>query len=555
MSYRILAIEDEFPVLDTITDILTFAGYLVDSASNGEEGLQMAFDDPPDLILCDIVMPGLDGYQLLQQIKMNPLTRSTRFIFITARSDAEDIKKGMRQGADDYITKPFSTGRLLEKVAAQFKKQNTFYSRESYQIQSSGEFHELAGLGNATLLNRHLKEFERDRSKKTAVLIVHIDRINEYKSLLENNEKKLLKKKVIERIRNNLTNAQKLYFFSLGKYAVLIESPDDKSPAVLADKILRSVMKPIHLQYHTLHLTANAGIAAASEIDDSVNLIKQAEISLEYAMDSDHQAYVIYQAKYKKPYHDIRRMDLELHNALKKEELTLVYQPKFNLTTSRVSGYEALLRWNHPIYGSIPPSRFIPLAESSNFIGEIGNWVINKIFEQLKAWEFSGIKLRPLAINVSAGQINDEQYLQHIERLLNHSDIDIRYIEFDLTESIFIQNPTDIKAVLEVLTSTGISLALDDFGMGCSSLSYLNNFPFSKIKIDKSYIHAMSSETSARILVAEIISMARKIGFKVIAEGVEKEEQVEFLRQNNCDEIQGFYYGKPVPVDQLKQIM
>jgi EAL domain-containing protein (putative c-di-GMP-specific phosphodiesterase class I) len=163
--------------------------------------------------------------------------------------------------------------------------------------------------------------------------------------------------------------------------------------------------------------------------------------------------------------------------------------------------------------------------------------------------------LRPLAINVSAGQINDEQYLQHIERLLNHSDIDIRYIEFDLTESIFIQNPTDIKAVLEVLTSTGISLALDDFGMGCSSLSYLNNFPFSKIKIDKSYIHAMSSETSARILVAEIISMARKIGFKVIAEGVEKEEQVEFLRQNNCDEIQGFYYGKPVPVDQLKQIM
>lgn len=552
MSFKILAIEDEITVLDTIKDILTYAGYEVDSASNGEIGLQKAFDNPPDLILCDIVMPGLDGYQLLQQIKSNPLTSAAGFIFLSARTDVDDVKKGMMLGANDYITKPFTIVQLLERVSAQFEKQDFLYSRESYQIQNSGTFHELSGLGSAALLESHLEHFKRDRDKKIALLVIKIKKINEYKSLLDHNETRLLQKQVLDRIRNNLSEKQRLYYFSTGKYAVLFESPENKAPEILAWDILSAIRNTLHLQHHTLHLTAYIGIAVPSGTNQSENLIDMAEISLERAMDTDQNRYLTYKPEYKKPYHDIQRMDIALSNALGRDEMMLVYQPKFNLMSSRISGFEVLLRWNHPQFGAIPPSRFIPLAEALDFIGEIGDWVIGKAIDQLKVWEFSGEKLYPLTINISERQIKKKEFYQNIQHKLSHADIDVGYIEFDLTESIFIHNPVDLKTILELLRSAGISLSLDDFGMGCSSLAYINNFPFSKIKIDKSYIHDIPLVYHARELVAGIISMAKKIGLKVIAEGVENEQQVEFLHQNKCDEIQGFYYGRPVPAEQLK---
>jgi len=251
--------------------------------------------------------------------------------------------------------------------------------------------------------------------------------------------------------------------------------------------------------------------------------------------------------------HALERLKIEnsLRKALEKEELFLVYQPQMDIATGRITGLEALLRWQHPELGLVPPDKFIRIAENSGLIVPIGEWVLRTACRQAKKWQDDGLSAVPVAVNVSAVQFRQQGFCDLIRRMLRETGLAPQYLELELTESLLLANAEVMLSVVEELRSIGIMLAIDDFGTGYSSFSYLRQFRVSKLKIDRSFIRDVATNADDSAITAAIIGMAKSLRLKVIAEGVEDEAQMSFLRTHHCDEIQGYYFSKPLAVGDI----
>jgi EAL domain-containing protein (putative c-di-GMP-specific phosphodiesterase class I) len=249
------------------------------------------------------------------------------------------------------------------------------------------------------------------------------------------------------------------------------------------------------------------------------------------------------------------RLNLEnsLRLALEKKELYLVYQPQMDIGTGRITGLEALLRWQSPELGLVPPAVFIPIAESSRLIMPIGEWVLRTACTQARIWQDEGLPPLPVAVNVSAAQFLHGGFRELIRSVLRDSGLPSRYLELELTESLLLSNADATFVVLQELKAMGLKLAIDDFGTGYSSFSYLKHFPIGKLKIDRSFIRDVAIGPDDAAITAAIISMAKTLNLKVIAEGVETEAQMSFLRDHHCDEIQGFYFSKPLSIAEVAE--
>ena len=249
----------------------------------------------------------------------------------------------------------------------------------------------------------------------------------------------------------------------------------------------------------------------------------------------------------------MERLTLErsLRLALENKELFLVYQPQMDIGTGRTIGLEALLRWQHPELGFVPPDKFIRIAENSGLIVPIGEWVLRTACSQARQWQDEGLIAVPVAVNVSAVQFRKEGFRELIDRVLQETHLASQYLELELTESLLLSNAHVTFSVLQELRAMGLKLAIDDFGTGYSSLSYLKQFPVSKLKIDRSFVREVAVNPDDAAITAAIIAMARNLSLKVIAEGVENEAQMSFLRLHQCDEIQGYYFSKPLAADKV----
>jgi EAL domain-containing protein (putative c-di-GMP-specific phosphodiesterase class I) len=249
----------------------------------------------------------------------------------------------------------------------------------------------------------------------------------------------------------------------------------------------------------------------------------------------------------------VERLTLEngLRLALEKKELFLVYQPQMEIATGRITGLEALLRWQHPELGLVPPDKFIRIAENSGLIMPIGEWVLRTACSQARKWQDEGLLAVPVAVNVSAVQFRQAGFCELIRRVLNETGLGPQYLELELTESLLLSNADVMFSVLQDLKAMGLTLAIDDFGTGYSSFNYLRQFGVSKLKIDRSFIRDIAVNLDDAAITTAIISMAKSLHLKVIAEGVEDEAQMSFLRAHQCDEIQGYYFSKPLAVDKV----
>jgi len=244
-------------------------------------------------------------------------------------------------------------------------------------------------------------------------------------------------------------------------------------------------------------------------------------------------------------------LENSLRLALKKNELFLMYQPQMDIATGRITGLEALLRWQHPDLGLVPPDKFIRIAENSGLIVPIGLWVLRTACSQARKWQDEGLLSVPVAVNVSAVQFRQRGFCELIRQVLHDVGLAPRYLELELTETLLLSSAEVTLSVLQELKAMGLSLAIDDFGTGYSSLSYLKRFPVSKLKIDRSFVRDIAVNPDDAAIATAIISMAKSLRLKVIAEGVENESQMSFLRTHQCDEIQGYYFSKPLTVDKV----
>jgi EAL domain-containing protein (putative c-di-GMP-specific phosphodiesterase class I) len=299
-----------------------------------------------------------------------------------------------------------------------------------------------------------------------------------------------------------------------------------------------------------LNVTCSIGISLFPyHGKDGETLIKNADAAMHCAKENGRNNFRFFTRKLNA--RTIERLALQncLRVALEKTEFFLVYQPQVEIATGRITGAEALLRWRHPEVGLVAPGKFIPVAEDSGLIVPIGEWVLKTACAQARHWQELGLPALPIAVNVSAVQLRQERFLPVIRRVLDETGLAPQYLELEITEGVLLSNAGKTLAMLQQLAHMGLPLSIDDFGTGYSSLSYLKDLPVCKLKIDRSFIRAMTVNPRDAAIIAAVISMANSLNLKVIAEGVENEEQMSFLRAHHCDEIQGYYFSKPLAAD------
>jgi len=422
------------------------------------------------------------------------------------------------------------------------------------EIRQLAYFDTLTGLPNRQLFRERCSDLLSQAGKNTVgVLILDLDRFKGINDTFGHEVGDLLLQAVSERLVDCLGKDAILARLGPDEFAVAL--PDIDSPervSFLAEKILLNLAAPIELEDQPLYCSASIGLALYPTDGSNVDtLIKHAGVALHRTTEQG-SSYRFYAPEMNLITCQRLAMETHLRQALERQELSLHYQPQIDLCSGRVIGMEALLRWDSPALGSISPARFIPLAEETGLILPIGEWVLETACKQARQWHQAGFATLRMAVNISGCQFKQADFIDCIDRILQATGLDPEYLEVELTESIVMERSEETLLTLTDLKVRGIKLAIDDFGTGYSMLSYLKYFPIDRIKIDRSFVRDITTDSDDAAITEAIVVMAHSLKLKVLAEGVETEEQLEFLRRCGCEEVQGYYFSRPHPVDRAE---
>jgi len=428
------------------------------------------------------------------------------------------------------------------------------------QIIYSSEHDFLTGLPNRLLLNDRLNQAIRSAERykrKLAVLYLDLDGFKHINDSLGHPAGDKLLQSVAKRLVDCVRRSDIVSRQGGDEFVVLLsEEEHSEDAAVVVRRMLQAVGEPHSVDQHDLHVTSCVGVSVyPNDGLDAETLIKNADTAMYQAKENGNQTYQFF-----KPAMNVRaveRQGLEegLGRALERNEFTLHYQPKINLRTGEPNGGEALLRWTHPQRGSVSPAQFIPVAEDCGLILPIGNWVLREACRQAQVWVNAGLPLGTIAVNISAIQLRNKDFLDGVFEILNDTGLDPRFLELELTETVLMRHAESTVSILEALRARGVQIAIDDFGTGYSSLSYLSKFPIDALKIDQSFIRQITTVPDETIIVKAVIGMSRSLKLRVVAEGVETQEQLAFLQAHECDEAQGYYFSRPVPSNQFANML
>jgi diguanylate cyclase (GGDEF)-like protein len=424
------------------------------------------------------------------------------------------------------------------------------------QIKHLAYHDALTGLPNRLLFKDRvtvaLSHAQRNNSR-LAVLFLDLDRFKVINDSLGHNVGDQLLQEVAARVQACLRDSDTVARLGGDEFTILLPNliaSDDAAP--VAQKILDSIRAPFHIEERELFTSTSIGISLYPEdAADAETLIKNADTAMYQAKEQGRDNYQLFNAYVNA--RALQRIALEhaLRRALINEEFDVFFQPIVDLRTGVVTGMEALLRWNHPELGSVPPSTFIPLAESTGIMMPIGAWALRQACMRAKEWQDAGFHNLSLAVNLSVTQLQSVDLVQRVRAALDETGLPADQLELEITESSAMQSPEISLRVLSELKKLGIRISLDDFGTGHSSLAYLKRLPIDTVKIDQSFVRDIDADPNSAAIVTAIIAMAHSLRLKVIAEGVELEEQAIFLRRYGCDMMQGFLFTKPVPAHEF----
>jgi diguanylate cyclase (GGDEF)-like protein len=337
---------------------------------------------------------------------------------------------------------------------------------------------------------------------------------------------------------------------------VLSELEHVEDAAKGAQKIISALARPHTLAGHELHISVSIGISVYPDDGwDAETLLKNADMALYRAKEQGRDCYQFFEPDMNTSARERQSIEAGLHVALDKREFELLYQPKMDLKTGAVVGAEALIRWRRPDRGLVEPAEFVPIAEECGLIRPIGRWVVHEACRQAQAWQDVGLRPIPVSVNISAVEFRSKDLLKSIVDALKETRLDPSYLEIELTESALMAHVEATNSVLRALKALGVQLAIDDFGTGWSSLSYLRHFPIDTLKVDKSFVQEITSDSNAASIVSAVIGMAKSLEHRVIAEGVETRDQLSFLKAEGCDEAQGYYFSRPLVPQQFARVL
>jgi len=428
------------------------------------------------------------------------------------------------------------------------------------RIRHLAHYDELTGLANRNMFTQclnHAVAQARRNDQQLAILFIDLDRFKNINDTLGHAAGDQALVEFAERLRGCLRASDTIGRLGGDEFVVLLEEmPQPAHSVAVAQKILSNVAKSIIIDGQELHVTASIGISVfPADGVDSQGLLKNADIAMYRAKELGKNNFQFYAAQMN--VHTVERLALEssLRRALERDEFVLHYQPKVLLNSGRITGMEALVRWQRPDMGMIPPMQFIPLAEETGLIVPIGEWVLRTACAQTKTWFDQGLSPLRVSVNLSARQFVDEQLLGMVAKVLAETRLPPAALELEITESTVMPEPERAANLLNELKKMGISISIDDFGTGYSSLAYLKRFPIDCVKIDRSFIKDLPGDEDDASITHAIIMMAHGLNLSVVAEGAETAAQVDFLRAHGCDEVQGYYFGKPMPGHEFAELV
>ena len=595
----ILIIEDETAIRELISELLILEGFDVAEAVNGREGIAIAQSVLPDLIICDVMMPEIDGHGVLQALQKNPQTVSIPFIFLTAKGTRQDVRYAMNLGADDYLIKPFANDELLEVIQIRLRKKEIINQQYIEKLEENKEkishllYHDLlTNLPNQLSLRENFERLiapHKNQSNNLSsdgenpslsenstdfcgicLIILSFERFSRINDHLGYEGGNQLLKEAVDRIQATVGQPGAITRLNSNEFVIVLTPsqlsnlPSNPSVNSLKDNSIQfskilvdGFSSPFFTHTQEIICPIILGIAFyplhGANLDQLLQCARRAKDSIKNQGGNLYQFY--HPSLEKNTSVNVLDLERDLRHALERNEFVVYYQPQINAHTRQIVCAEALVRWDHPEKGRISPYIFIPIAEATGLIQGIGEWVLEKSCEQLKSWHKLGLDSIRIAVNLSARQFNQVNLGQWLTDLFQRHGIDPSKIELELTESTLVDDiPRSIEQ-LHQLKSVGIKVAMDDFGTGYSSLSYLQQFPFDILKIDQCFIQKIDQNPKNAAIAQAIITMAHQLNLRVVAEGVETTEELTFVHENNCDEIQGYFFSEPITSEEFTQLL
>ncbi|MDE5089998.1 MAG: EAL domain-containing protein [Trichodesmium sp. St16_bin2-tuft] len=557
---KIMIVEDESIIAEDLADSLENMGYIVvDIVPSGEEAILMAAEKQPHLILMDVMLQGeIDGITAAEEIYSS---LQIPIIFLTAYSDNQTLQRVKATNPFGYIVKPLEERNLYLTIEIALERHhydpithlpNRFLFKSKLDEILSHENGD--NLGNLYHINESHKH---QNSPKIPIFYISLDRINRIQVTLGSNNRELVLCNIAKRLKESISDIEILAHLEAAEFAIILKPVKHKKNAIdIAESILDVISQSMVLGSDEVYVTASIGITFYP-LDGTVadELLKNANAAMYHAQQKGGNNYQLHKSKTVVISREKLSLETNLRNALKRSEFHIYYQPKVDIRQGKITGAEALIRWFHPEKGLISPAEFIPIAEETGLIISIGEWVLHTACSQTKVWQEEGFAPFQIAVNLSRSQFIHRNLQERIIKIIQEVDLTPNYLELEVTEGLVMQNERAASRIMKAWQNYGIKISMDDFGKGYSSLSYLREFPFDVIKIDKSFIHNIMADSKTEAITIAIIQMAHSLNLKVVAEGVETQAELEFLQRHKCDEIQGYLFGPPLPISKFEQLL
>lgn len=511
-----------------------------------------------DIILADFALPGFDGRTALAIARQ--LQPCTPFLFVTGTMGEDNAVESLKLGATDYVLKQ-NLARLAPAVSRAMKERAETLRRQDAEtkLQESREqlqflaYHDaLTGLPNRAFLRERLPDILANAEryqKRAAVLFVDLDQFKIINDSLGHSVGDLVLKSVGERLKGTIRQGDLVARLGGDEFVLVLASIKETSDAAAAaERVNQIVAAEIPTRnHHPLVISCSVGIGVFPDDGrDAESLLRNADAALYSAKDHGRNTWRFFTSDLNRRAMERLNMERALRRARAQNEFFLEYQPQVEISTGRLVGVEALLRWRNLELGLVPPARFIPIAENSGEISAIGEWVLKTACRQAKDWERAGAAPPMIAVNVSAVQFRHPSFLESVKKALDESGLEAQRLELEVTETQLMDNTEKLGPLLRSLREMGVNLAIDDFGVGFCGLSYVRTFPFSKLKIDQSFVQSIEAEPRDAALTRAVIDLAKGLHMGVVAECVETRTQVRILQTLGCPDVQGYVYSPPV---------
>jgi diguanylate cyclase (GGDEF)-like protein len=605
----ILIVDDNPNNLKLLFDFLKESGFKVLVAKDGESAIEKLQEVSPNIILLDVMMPGIDGYETCYRLKASVATKDIPVIFMTALTDRVDKVKGLSMGAVDYITKPFQQEEVLARVQLHLRLRNltktleeqnvllkeeiearreaeaalqklTFELEERVASQTAeltqavnelqqaqvqllereeklghDAFHDaLTGLPNrAWFMNRLQQAIDKGYRREDylyAVLFIDLDRFKVVNDSLGHLVGDELLKSVARQLQASLRHTDAVARFGGDEFVLLLEDIKDiDEPTRAAERIQNQLRQPLNLNDYEVFTEISIGIIVSTMgYDRPEDVLRDADLAMYYAKSQGRGRYEVFDPAMQTVAMTRLQLENDLRRAIALQEFCVHYQPIVSLSTGQLSGFEALVRWHHASGTIYPPAEFIPVAEETGLINELGLWVLQEACHQISIWQQQFPQTPPLAINVNLSpvQLKQVNLLNRIEEILQQTSIPSYCLKLEITESCILETVSREEKMLKQLKALGILLCIDDFGTGYSSLSRLHEFPIDTLKIDRSFVSRIGTDNSGVEIVQTIVTLARSRGMDIVAEGIETPTQLQKLRELGCELGQGYLFSQPV---------